>query len=299
MTLNCIFLFFSVLLRLSQRGFYDLGQDVIYVSLRSRVEFLSIFVALCKAWQWLSLTIFIRRMSYQFSQGDFWDKTSLHLLTVTARCHWYLKCNKPFNHHSNLMNWVHYDSHFRVKEVMSQRGQVLAWVPSPITWGLSQNWTCTINPNLSLNLYTWVHTVRLCVAWIFIFNKSTSHCLETYSDVSVQQGSCLSPPTLAALLLPLLYHTDLSEASWGRASPIHPCTSFLVMLFPWKCQATFVWVEKTFQNLVYSIKWKMLLVVRWTFSLHTFEKEKFCQLNFDLMLSYHLEFLVHCHWKNL
>lgn len=152
----------------------------------------------------------------------------------TARDHWYLKCNKPFNHYNNPMYWVHYDSHFRGKEAVSQRGQVLAWVPSHIYMGAQPE----------LNLHNWILTCLLA--------SSCGHIL--YDSVWPESSFSTGQPATAwrpASPLPrgcsvpapsLPHRTEWSFLRQNLSSP--PCPSFLVMLFPWKCQATLVWVEK-------------------------------------------------------
>lgn len=130
----------------------------------------------------------------------------------TARDHWYLKCNKPFNHYNNPMYWVHYDSHFRGKEAVSQRGQVLAWVPSHIYMGAQPE----------LNLHNWILTCLLASSCGHILYDSVGLNLHFQQVNQPLLGDLPLPSHAAALSRPLLYHIELSEASWGRTSPVLP-----------------------------------------------------------------------------
>lgn len=163
--------------------------------------------------------------------------------------------------------------------------------------GLSQNRTYAIKSE------AWPHIVWLCVAWIFffLFSRVSQPLPDVSSDGRLRTVQpCLSFPTLVvALPAPLPHWPVWNPLRQNLAESFLYPPLFMELLSLSEMSGHIVWLENALQNLVYSADSKTSLIVRCTFILCSLEKEKFYQLNFDVILPYHLEFLFYCYWKKL
>lgn len=144
---------------------------------------------------------------------------------------------------------------------------VLAWVLSHSKWELNQNRTWTIASKTWLLasrcvLGTYCMTVgtygmTLCGLNLLLHQQQDQSATAWISPVMGAQYSVAPSFPFPLQLLPApLCHTELGEVLWGRNSLRLFLSISLNDLFPRKCQATFIWLEKSLWNLLYLIELK-------------------------------------------